>query len=66
MLSCVTEVVLFFKYSPKRSHVLKGNLLEYNMMKNIDKRINTSKINLFYSTRWVERHMVLEEIIANY
>ena len=66
MLSCVTEVGLFFKYSPKRSHVLEATLLEYNMMKNVDKRINTAKIKLFCATRWVERHLVLEEIIALY
>ena len=35
MLSCVTEVGLFFKYSPKWSHVLEATLLEYNMMKNV-------------------------------
>ena len=27
MLSCVTEVGLFFKYSPKRSHVLEATLV---------------------------------------
>ena len=36
------------------------------MMKNVDKRINTAKIKLFCATRWVERHLVLEEIIALY
>ena len=64
MLSCVIEVGLFFKYSPKRLHVLEATLLEYNMMKNVDKRINTAKIKLFCSKRWVERHLVLEEIIT--
>ena len=36
------------------------------MMKNIDKRINTSKIKLICVTKWVERHLVLEEIIELY
>ena len=36
------------------------------MMENVDKRINTAKIKLFCATRWVERHLVLEEIIALY
>ena len=35
-------------------------------MKNVDKRINTAKIKLFCATSWVERHLVLEEIIALY
>ena len=56
----------FFKYSPKKSHVPEATLLEYNMMKNVDKRINTAKIKLFCATRWLERHLVLEEIIALY
>ena len=36
------------------------------MMMNVDKRINTAKIKLFCATRWVESHLVLEEIIALY
>ena len=36
------------------------------MMKNVDKRINISKIKLFCAGIWVERHLVLEEIIAQY
>ena len=55
-----------FQVLPKRLHVLEATLLEYNMMKNVDKRINTAKIKLFFATRWVERHLVLEEIIALY
>ena len=64
MLSCVTEVGMFFNYSPKRSHVFEGTVLVYNMMKNADKRINTVKIKILCAPKWVERHLVLEEIIA--
>ena len=35
-------------------------------MKNVYKRINTSKIKQFCATRWVERPLVVEEIIALY
>ena len=66
MLSCVTEIALFFKYFPKTLHVLPVNILEYNIMKNIDKRINSVNINLFCTTKWVDRHLVIEGIIGLY
>ena len=35
-------------------------------MMNVDERINTPKIKLSCATRWVDRHLLLEQLIALY
>ena len=66
MLGCVTEIGLFFKYSPKRAPLLEGTIKQENITKDNDKRISTTKIKLFCKTRWTERHVVLEEMYDLY
>ena len=46
MLGCVTEIGLFFKYSPKRAQLLEGTIKQENIAKDIDNRISTTKIKL--------------------
>ena len=62
MLGTLTELGLFFKFSPKRSNLLKSVIKEENERKDPDRYINTTKFRVFCETRWVERHIVLEEV----
>ena len=62
MLGTLTELGLFFKFSPKRSKLLKSVIMEENERRDPDRKINTTKIRVFCETRWVERHIVLEEV----
>ena len=48
---CVTEIGLFFKYSPKRAQLLEGTIKQENIAKDIDNRISTTKMKLFCETR---------------
>ena len=60
MINCVTELGLFFKYSPKRVRVLEAMIAEEN--KGRGDKINKTKVKVFCETRWIERHVVLEEV----
>ena len=62
MLGTLTELGLFFKYSPKRSKLLKSVIMEENERRDCDRKINTTKIKVFCETRWVEWYIVLEEV----
>ena len=62
MLTCVTEIGLFFKYSPKTAQVLESIIIAENIKREPIKKINTAKIKLFCGTRLIQRHVVLEEI----
>ena len=62
MLTCVTEIGLFFKYSPKRAQLLESIIIAENRKREPSKKMNTTKIKLLCETRWNERHVVLEEI----
>ena len=66
MLGCMTEIGLFFKYSPKRAQHLEGTIQYENIVKDIDNRTDTTKIKLFCQTRWIERYVVLEEMHGLY
>ena len=66
MHCCVTEIGLFFKYSPKRAQPLEGTLKQENIAKDIDNRTSTTKIKLFCETRWIEWHAALEEMYDLY
>ena len=66
MLGCVTQIGLFFKYSTKRAQLLDGSVKQENLAKDIDNRISSTKIKLFHETRWIERHVVLEEMYDLY
>ena len=66
MLGCVTEIGLFFKYSPKRAQLLEGTIKQENIAKDPDNRMSTTKIKLFCETRWIERHVELEEMYDLY
>ena len=62
MLTCVTEIGLLFKYSPKRAQLLESIIIAENMKRELGKKMNTTKFKLFCETRWIQRHVVLEEI----
>ena len=57
---------MFFKYSRKRAQLLESIIIAENMKREPSKKINTTKIKLFCETRWIQRHMVLEEIHMSY
>ena len=62
MLGTLTELGLFFIFSPKRSKLLKSVITAENKMRDPHRKINTTKIKVFCETRWVERYIVLEEL----
>ena len=62
MLSSMTELGLFFKYSPKRTMLLESMIGEENKKSNRKKKIPVQKVKVFCETRWIQRHVVLEEV----
>ena len=62
MLSSMTELKLFFKYSPKRTMLLESMIDEENKKSNRKKKIPVQKVKVFCETRWIQRHVVLEEV----
>ena len=62
MLACVTELGLFFKYSPKRKMLLESIIEEENRKRDKKNKIHIQKVKVFCETRWIERHVVLEEV----
>ena len=62
MLSSMTELGLFFKYSPKRTMLLESMIDEENKKSNRKKKIPVQKVKVFCETRWIQRHVVLEEV----
>lgn len=58
MLSTITEVGIFFKYSPKRQRYLEKQIEHYNSQKS-GHPIPIKKVRLLCETRWVERHTSL-------
>ena len=62
MLETLKQLGLFFKYSPKRSiRLLKNCIQDYNDDPNHIDKISKSKFHVFCETRWVEKHLVLED-----
>ena len=60
MLGCMTELGLFFKYSPKRT-ILLESIIEEEKKRDQKNKIPVQKVKVFCETRWIERHVVLEE-----
>ena len=58
----MTELGLFFKYSPKRTILLESMIDEENKKSNRKKKIPVQKVKVFCETRWIQRHVVLEEV----
>ena len=65
MLGCMTELGLFFKYSPKRT-ILLESIIEENKKRDWKNKIPVQKVKVFCETRWIERHVVLEEVQVMY
>ena len=61
MLSSMNELGLFFKYSPKQTMLLESKIDEENKNSNRRKKIPVQKVKVFCKTRWIQRHVVLEE-----
>ena len=66
MLGCMTELGLFFKYSPKRTILLESIIEEENKKRDQKNKIPVQKVKVFCETRWIERHVVLEEVQVLY
>ena len=66
MLETLKQLGLFFKYSPKRSRLLKNCVQDYNDDPNHIDKISKSKFHVFCETRWVEKHLVLEDFDCMY
>ena len=62
MLSSMTELGLFFKYSPKRTMLLESIIDEENKKSDRKKKIPVQKVKVFCETRWIQRHVVLQEV----
>ena len=58
----MTELGLFFKYSPKRTMLLESIIDEENKKSDRKKKIPVQKVKVFCETRWIQRHVVLEEV----
>ena len=73
MLSVLTSVGLFYKYSPKRQRQLEVSLETYNsQLQNTTGAIKKSKLKTMCQTRWIEQHtcntalcMCLDDITGN-
>ena len=52
MLSSITELGLFFKYSPKRTMLLESIIDEENKKRNRKKKIPVQKVKVFCETRF--------------
>ena len=62
MLSVLTSVGLFYKYSPKRQRQLEVSLETYNsQLQNTTGAIKKSKLKTMCQTRWIEQHTCMED-----
>ena len=66
MLDSLKQLVLFFKYSPKRCRRLEASVDEFNMDKEEAEVITKKKFSLFCETRWVEKHNTLQDFNRMY
>jgi len=57
MLNTITEVGIFFKYSPKRQNYFHEQVMQYNCT--AVHKIPVEKVKLLCATRWSERHTSL-------
>ena len=58
----MTELGLFFKYSPKRTRLLESIIDEENKKSKRKKKIPVQTVKVFCESRWIQRHVVLEEV----
>jgi len=66
MLDSLTQLGIFFKYSPKRSRRLELAVSEFNQENSDERQCKKSKIKVFCATRWVEKHNTLENFLELY
>ena len=59
MLDSLTQLGIFFKYSPKRSRCLEEAIDKANEGKSREEQTKKSKIGMFCQTRWVEKQNIL-------
>lgn len=62
MLDTITQLGIFFKYSPKRSRRLEAAIFEVNARRDEADRIDKIKFKVFCQTRWVEKHTTLQAL----
>ena len=51
MLGCMTELGLFFRYSPKQTMLLESIIEEENRKRDKKNKINIQKVKVFCETR---------------
>jgi hypothetical protein len=67
MLDIVTQLGIFFKYSPKRSRRLEEAVLDANQSKcSENEKIVKRKVGIFCETRWIEKHTTLSNFMELY
>ncbi|XP_052809413.1 52 kDa repressor of the inhibitor of the protein kinase-like [Mya arenaria] len=66
MLDTLTQLGLFFKYSPKRSRRLEEAVTEANSTRPKSEQISKSKFHVFCETRWVEKQTTLRDFSSMY
>ena len=65
MLDTITQLGVFFKYSPKRSRRLEMAITEENQ-NNDSEEIARRKVGLFCETRWTEKHTTMANVEVMY
>ena len=68
MLSTLTSLGIFFRYSPKRQRQLEESISQYNkvLKEQGKKEIHKTKIKTMCQTRWVEKHTSMEDLNMMY
>ncbi|XP_052804678.1 52 kDa repressor of the inhibitor of the protein kinase-like [Mya arenaria] len=66
MLDTLTQLGLFFKYSPKRSRRLEEAVTKANSTRPKSEQISKSKFHVFCETRWVEKQTTLRDFSSMY
>ena len=65
MLDTITQLGIFFKYSPKRSRRLERAIIEANQISENEELLKR-KVGLFCETRWIEKHTILANVEEMY
>ena len=67
MLSTLTSVGLFFKYSPKRQRMLEKCIYTHNKsLDSVNSAITKIKLKTMCQTSWVERHTSMQDFDSMY
>ena len=68
MLSTLTSLSIFFKYSPKLQWQLEESIIQFSQVlkEQGKKEIHKTKLKTMCQTRWVEKHTLMEDLNVLY